>query len=62
MQELERGLDTILDAYDNNAGQEHGDVQGPSAPQPAASKKKAPRPSKKPRGAGSSQGTAPCYT
>ena len=62
MQELERGLDTILDAYDNNAGQEHGDVQGPSAPQPAASKKKAPRTSKKPRAAGSSQRTAPCYT
>ena len=60
-QELERGLDTILDVYDNSAGQEHGDVQGPSAPQPAAAKKKAPRPSKKPRGAGSSQGRAPCY-
>ena len=57
-QELERGLDTILDVYDNSVGQEHGDVQGPSAPQPAAAKKKAPRPSKKPRGAGSSQGQA----
>jgi len=57
VQELERGLDTMLDAYGNNAGQEHEDVQGPSAPHPAASKKKPQRPSKKPRGASSSQGT-----
>ena len=57
VQELERGLDTMLDAYGNNAGQEHEDVQGPSAPHPAASKKKPQRPSKKPRGASSSQGS-----
>ena len=51
LQELERGLDTMLDAYGNTDGQEHEDVQGPSAPQPAAAKKKPQRPSKKPRGA-----------
>ena len=58
VQELERGLDTMLDAYGNNAGQEHEDVQGPSAPQPAAAKKKPQRPSKKPRAAASAHTNA----
>lgn len=51
----------MLDAYGNNAG--HEDVQGPSAPQPPASKKKAPRPSKKARaggGASSAHGETHC--
>ena len=49
----------MLDAYGNTEGQEHEDVQGPSAPQPsAASKKKPQRPSKKPRGAGGAHANA----
>ena len=54
VQELERGLDTMLDAY-GAAGshlEQPGEAQGPSAPQPAAGTRKKPaRPSKKPRGA-----------
>ena len=57
LQELERGLDTMLDAYGDMAGQEQEDLQGPSAPQPAA-RRKAQRPAKKPRGAASAQANA----
>ncbi len=57
MQELERGLDTMLDAYGDMGGQEQEDLQGPSAPQPAA-RRKTQRPSKKPRGAGSAHANA----
>ena len=53
-QELERGLDTMLDAY-GAAGahlEQPGEAQGPSEPQPAPGTRKKPaRPSKKPRGA-----------
>ncbi len=57
LQELERGLDTMLDAYGDAAEQEADDVQGPSAPQPAA-RRKTQRPSKKPRGATSAHANA----
>ena len=40
----------MLDAYGDSAGQEREDLQGLSAPQPAAVRKKLQRPSKKPRG------------
>lgn len=43
----------MLDAYGDTAGQEREDLEGPSAPHPAAAKKKPQRPSKKPRGAAS---------
>lgn len=56
-QELEKGIDTMLHAYGGDMDTD--ELEGPSAPAPAAGEKKAPRPSKKAR-ATSNKG-ADCY-
>ncbi|BDA49808.1 probable E3 ubiquitin-protein ligase ARI7 [Coccomyxa sp. Obi] len=47
VQELEKGIDTMLHAYGGDMDTD--ELEGPSAPAPAAGKKKAARPSKKAR-------------